>query len=134
MIRPNLPRHGIFPAAPTRQYTIHAFVANLEGLFRHFSLRRAALAGLSMSGVISQHFVLTNPQLLWRSYSSIQPLMGLDRTHGPKLSWWISMLSVLRKPSRNSPTTLSAQRLHDRCSSGAEQEVIRTPEFVARQR
>jgi len=76
VIRPNLPGHGISAAPPTRQYTIDAFVADLERLFRHFSLRRAALVGLSMGGVISQHFALRNPQLL-------QALVLVDTTsHG----------------------------------------------------
>src|SRR4029450_11405183 len=83
-IRPNLPGHGISAAPPSRQYTIDAFVADLEGLFQHFSLRRAALVGLSMGGVISQHFALRNPQLLQALVLVDTTSHGIGQNGGPE--------------------------------------------------
>lgn len=132
VIRPNLPGHGISPAAPTRQYTIDAFVADLEGLFRHFSLRRAALAGLSMGGVISQHFALRNPELLQALVLVDSTSHGIGQNARPEAVLAdidaVGIEKALQKLSDYSFSPAAPRPLLE----WAEQEVIQTPEFVAR--
>ena len=132
VIRPNLPGHGISAAPPTRQYTIDAFVADLEGLFRHFSLRRAALVGLSMGGVISQHFALRNPQLLQALVLVDTTSHGIGQNGRPETVLAdidaVGVEKALQKLSDHSFSPAAPRALLE----WAEQEVIQTPEFVAR--
>lgn len=132
VIRPNLPGHGISPAPPTRQYTIDSFVADLEGLFRHFSLRRAALVGLSMGGVISQHFALRNPQLLQALVLVDTTSHGIGQNGRPETVLAgmdaVGVEKALQTLSDNSFSPGAPRALLE----WADQEVIQTPEFVAR--
>jgi pimeloyl-ACP methyl ester carboxylesterase len=132
VIRPNLPGHGISPHPTTRDYTIDAFVGDLEGLFRHFSLSRAALVGLSMGGVIAQQFALKNPQLL-------QALVLVGTTaHG--LGRDVDAEAVLAAIDDLGIAASSEDLAMRSFGSGASQalvdwakrEVIQMPDFVAR--
>jgi pimeloyl-ACP methyl ester carboxylesterase len=132
VIRPNLPGHGISPAPVKRHYTIDAFVADLEGLFQHFSLRRAALVGLSMGGVISQHFALRNPQLLQALVLVDTTSHGIGQNARPETVLAgmdaVGVEKALQKLSDDSFSPGAPRALLE----WAEQEVIQTPEFVAR--
>ena len=132
VIRPNLPGHGISRAPANRPYTVEAFVADLEGLFRHFPLRQAVLVGLSMGGVIAQHFALKNPQLL-------KALVLVDTTsHGIGLNGRpeavlanidaVGIQKALQKLSDDSFSPGAPQALLE----WARQQIIQTTEFVAR--
>jgi pimeloyl-ACP methyl ester carboxylesterase len=132
VIRLNLPGHGISPSPTTRSYTIDAFVEDLEGIFQHFSLSRAALVGLSMGGVVAQKFAVKNPQLL-------QSLVLVDTTAnglGPD----VRAENVLAAIDSLGIATASQNVVAHSFGPGApralvewaKREVIQTPEFVAR--
>ena len=131
VIRPNLPGHGISPAPTTRDYTIDAFVEDLEEIFRHFSLPRAVLVGLSMGGVIAQQFALRNPQLL-------QALVLVDTTpHGPEDVGVENVLTAIDDrgiaiASQDIVTHSFGSSASRDLVEWAKREVIQTPAFVAR--
>jgi 3-oxoadipate enol-lactonase len=97
VIRLNLRGHGISPSPTTRSYTIDAFVEDLEGIFQHFSLSRAALVGLSMGGVVAQKFAVKKSAIA--SIATRQPT-ALDQTCGPRTSRRLLIVSVLRRPAK----------------------------------
>jgi 3-oxoadipate enol-lactonase len=132
VIRLNLPGHGISPSPKTRNYTIDAFVEDLEKIFHHFSLPRAVLVGLSMGGVIAQQFAIKNPQLL-------KALVLIDTTpHG--LGQDVRAENVLLAIDDLGIATASQNVAARSFGSGAppdlvewaKLEVIQTPDFVAR--
>jgi 3-oxoadipate enol-lactonase len=132
VIRPNLPGHGISPAPKNRNYTIDAFVEDLEQIFEHFLLRRAALVGLSMGGVIAQKFAFKNPQLL-------DALVLVDTTpHGVGEEVRTeNVLAAIDDLGIAAASRHVAARSFSPCASPeliewAEREVIQTPDFVAR--
>jgi 3-oxoadipate enol-lactonase len=132
VIRPNLPGHGISPAPANRPYTVEAFGGDLEGLFRHFPLRRAVLLGFSMGGVIAQHFALRNPQLLKALVlaDTTSHEIGLNGRPETVLAniGAVGIQKALQKLSDASFSPGAPQALLE----WARQQVIQTPEFVAR--
>jgi pimeloyl-ACP methyl ester carboxylesterase len=132
LIRPNLPGHGISPSPTARNYGIDAFVEDLEGIFQHLSLSRAALVGLSMGGVVAQKFAVKNPQLL-------QSLVLVDTTANG-LGQDVRVENVLAAIDNLGIATASQNVVaHSFGPSAprtliewAKREVIQTPEFVAR--
>lgn len=56
----DLPGHGTAPRPTQRNYTIAAFVADLERVFDALGIEDAVLVGLSMGGTIAQRFALRN--------------------------------------------------------------------------
>lgn len=132
VIRPNLPGHGISPAPKNRNYTIDAFVEDLEQIFEHFSLGRAALVGLSMGGIIAQKFAFKNPQLL-------DALVLVD-TKAHSVGEEVRADNVLAA-SDDLGIAAASQYIAERSFSSAappelvewaKREVIQTPDFVAR--
>jgi pimeloyl-ACP methyl ester carboxylesterase len=132
LIRPNLPGHGISPHHRNREYTIEAFVGDLEGLFRHFRIKTAILIGLSMGGTISQQFALRHPTLL-------RGLVLVGATpHG--LGPDVKVANVIRAIEDVGITTASQNVIERSFGSAApralikfaKKEVVQTPEFVAR--
>jgi 3-oxoadipate enol-lactonase len=132
VIRPNLPGHGISPAPKTRDYTIDAFVEDLEEIFKHFSLPRAVLVGLSMGGVIAQDFALKNPHL-------IQALVLVDTTPhglGPDVRVENVLAAIDDRGIAIASQDVAAHSFGSSASRDlvewAKCEVIQTPAFVAR--
>lgn len=133
LIRPNLPGHGISPRPANRSYTIDAFVGDLERLFAHFDLGPTTLIGLSMGGTISQQFALRNPRRL-------RGLVLVGATpHG--LGPDVDAGNVISAIERLGIATAS-QNVIERSFGAtapralvefAKNEVIQTPEFVARE-
>ncbi len=60
----DLPGHGASPRPAHRQYSINAFVDDLEKIFNTLSIENAILIGLSMGGTIAQFFAIKHPNLL----------------------------------------------------------------------
>ena len=132
LIRPNLPGHGISPKPPHRAYTIEAFVEDIERLFAHFNLSSVTLIGLSMGGTISQQFALRNPRRL-------RDLVLIGATpHG--LGPDVDVGNVISAIERLGIATASQNVIERSFGSSAprpliefaKNEVIQTPEFVAR--
>ncbi|MCX7308753.1 MAG: alpha/beta fold hydrolase [Afipia sp.] len=132
LIRPNLPGHGISPHPHEREYTIEAFVSDLESLFQNLRIDKAVLVGLSMGGTIAQKFALKNPTLL-------RGLVLVGATpHG--LGPDVNVENVLRSIADVGIATASQNVIEKSFGSSApralvefaKNEVIKTPEFVAR--
>ena len=129
----NLPGHGISPAPRNRRYTIDAFVADLELVFRELKIEKAILIGLSMGGTIAQRFALRNPKLL-------QALVLVGATpHGlgadVKVENVIANIDALgvEQASQNViERSFGSAASRDLLEFG-KQEVIQTPAFVAKE-
>ncbi len=132
LIRPNLPGHGVSSARADRDYTIEAFASDIEKLFRHFEIDKATLIGLSMGGTIAQLFAINNP-------SRLEALVLVGATpHG--LGPDVNVDNVLRsiadigiaKSSQNVIERSFSAKTDPTVVAFAKQEVIQTPEHVAR--
>lgn len=132
LIRPNLPGHGVSTHPQDRDYTIEAFARDIEKVFRHFRIDRAVLVGLSMGGTIAQRFTLDNP-------GALDGLVLVGATpHG--LGPDVNADNVLRAIDKVG-IAQSSQDVIERSFASvspralvefAKQEVIQTPDFVAR--
>jgi 3-oxoadipate enol-lactonase len=132
VIRINLPGHGASPAPTARSYRIEDFVQDVERVFRELSVDTAVLIGLSMGGIIAQQFAIKYPHL-------VKALVLVDTTaHGTGADGTAdAFLAAVDKRGAEK----AIQHLSDisfGSSAGpalvewARQEVIQTPEFVAR--
>ena len=132
VIRPNLPGHGTSPQPRERKYTIEAFVDDLDDLFRQLNIKTAVLVGLSMGGTIAQLFALRNPKLL-------RGLVLVGATaHG--LGPDVNAKNVIHAID-NVGIAIASQNVIERSFASsapqtllefAKKEVVKTPEFVAR--
>ena len=133
LIRPNLPGHGISPHPFDRDYTIKAFVDDLENLFRHFSIQSAVLVGLSMGGTISQQFALRNPKLL----RGLVLVGATPHGLGPDVKTENVIRAIgdigIAKASQNVIERSFGSLAPNTLIEFAKKEVVQTPEFVARQ-
>jgi pimeloyl-ACP methyl ester carboxylesterase len=129
----NLPGHGISPRPRNRQYSIAAFAQDIEALFRHREIDIATLVGLSMGGTIAQRFALAHPELL-----SGLVLVGAT-PHG--LGEHVRIDNVLGAIEQYGVGKASQNVIEHSFASGAprdlvefaKQEVLQTPDFVARE-
>ncbi len=129
----DLPGHGASPRPDGRDYTMDAFVGDLELVFRNLQLNDAVLVGLSMGGTIAQRFALRNAGLL-------RALVLVGATpHG--LGPDVQVDNVLRAIDQLGVERAS-QAVIDRSFGAsapkqllafARDEVTQTPAFVARQ-
>jgi 3-oxoadipate enol-lactonase len=72
LLRYDLPGHGATPV-PDMSYTIADLSAQLAAVLRAENIRRASIAGISLGGLIAQHFAAHYPQ-------SIDRLVLIDTT------------------------------------------------------
>ena len=132
LIRPDLPGHGKSPQPRERKYTIDAYVGDLELLFSQLDIKTAVLIGLSMGGTIAQQFALHNPKLLHGLVLVGATAHGL----GPD----VNADTVINAIGKFGIAAASQNVIEQSFGSGApraliefaKKEVVRTPEFVAR--
>jgi 3-oxoadipate enol-lactonase len=132
VIRINLPGHGASPAPRSRSYCLEGFVEDVARVFQELSIERAVLIGLSMGGIVAQKFALKYGHLLKALVLADTTAHGIspDATDdaflgaADKLGYKkaVQDLSDISFSSSASPALLE----------WARQEVIQTPEFVAR--
>jgi 3-oxoadipate enol-lactonase len=65
LIRYDLPGHGATPV-PNAGYTIEDLSSQLRELLRQAGIGKAHIAGISLGGLIAQHFAATNPEMVDR--------------------------------------------------------------------
>ena len=65
LVRYDLPGHGATPV-PDASYTIEDLSAQLRRLLREAGIRKADVAGISLGGLIAQHFAAANPEMVDR--------------------------------------------------------------------
>jgi 3-oxoadipate enol-lactonase len=65
LVRYDLPGHGATPV-PNASYTIEDLSAQLRHLLRDAGIAKAHLAGISLGGLIAQHFAAANPEMVDR--------------------------------------------------------------------
>lgn len=128
----DLPGHGTSPHPQERDYTMEAFVNDIELVFQTLHITDAVLIGLSMGGTIAQGFALRNPELL-------RALVLVGATpHG--LGPDVRVDNVL-KAIEELGVEQASQAVIDRSFGAmaskqlvdfARNEVIQTPAFVAR--
>src|SRR5215470_5539916 len=63
LLRYDLPGHGTTPA-PDEPYTIEDLSAQLAGILRRYGIPRTRIAGISLGGLIAQHFGANYPDLV----------------------------------------------------------------------
>jgi pimeloyl-ACP methyl ester carboxylesterase len=132
VIRPNLPGHGISPAPKNRNYTIDAFVEDLERIFDHFSIRRAALVGLSMGGIIAQKFAFKNSHLLDALVLVDTKAQGVgEEVRAENVLAAIDDLGIAAASQHVAARSFSSAAPPE-LIEWAKREVIQTPDFVAR--
>jgi pimeloyl-ACP methyl ester carboxylesterase len=128
----NLPGHGRSPHPEGRDYTIDAFVDDLDLVFHELQIDRAVLVGLSMGGTVAQQFALRFPQrldalvLVGATPHGLGPDVDVDNVIGA-----IDEFGV-EKASQNVIERSFAAAASPQLLAFAKQEVIQTPEFVAR--
>ncbi len=133
LVRINLPGHGVSPHPEGRAYTIETFAADVKKVFDTLALTDAVLVGLSMGGTIAQRFSLDNPKLL-------RGLVLVGATpHG--LGPDVRAENVLRaiaeigiaKSSQNVIERSFGFAASAALVDFAKNEVIQTPDFVAKE-
>jgi pimeloyl-ACP methyl ester carboxylesterase len=133
VIRPNLPGHGISPRPATRSYSIDAFVNDIEGIFHQLSLRRVVLVGLSMGGVVAQQVAIENPEFI----QALVLVNTASHASGPDISMEKTLAAIdefgVAAISQNLAVRSFASGTPPSLVEWAKHEVIRTPEFVARE-
>jgi 3-oxoadipate enol-lactonase len=65
LVRYDLPGHGATPV-PTESYTIEHLSTQLNHLLRQAGIAKAHVAGISLGGLIAQHFAAANPGMVDR--------------------------------------------------------------------
>jgi 3-oxoadipate enol-lactonase len=65
LVRYDLPGHGATPV-PTASYTIEDLSAQLRRLLHEAGIGKAHVAGISLGGLIAQHFAAANPEMVDR--------------------------------------------------------------------
>jgi 3-oxoadipate enol-lactonase len=128
----NLPGHGPSKHPENHEYTIDTFAEDLLSVFDQLNLQDAVLVGLSMGGTISQKFTLKNAQRL-------KGLVLVGATpHG--LGPDVQVANVLKSIDEYG-VEVASQRVIERSFASstsreivefAKNEVIQTPEFVAK--
>ena len=133
VIRVNLPGHGRSPSPAGRHYRIEDFVGDVERVFRELGIARAILVGLSMGGTIAQHFTLANPSLVrglvlvGATPHGLGPDVNVDNVHAAIDAHGIATASRNVIDRSFAPSTPAA------LLDFAKDEVVQTPEFVARE-
>lgn len=132
LIRPNLPGHGVSPHPKGRGYTIEAFAGDIEKLFDHFRIDRAVLVGLSMGGTIAQRFTLNNSDRL----NGLVLVGATPHGLGPDVNADNVLRAIdkvgIAQSSQDVIDRSFASSTADEIVQFARQEVIQTPDFVAR--
>ncbi len=132
VIRINLPGHGRSPAPTARSYRIEDFVEDVGRVFQALSVDTAVLIGLSMGGIIAQEFAIKYPRL-------VKALVLVDTTaHGTGADATADafLAAVGKRGAEKAVQDLSDISFGSSASPAlvgwARQQVIQTPEFVAR--
>src|SRR6195256_5295358 len=132
VIRINLPGHGTSPAPTARGYHLEDFVEDVAWVFRELSIEKAVLIGLSMGGIVAQKFALKHRQL-------VKALVLVDTTShgiGPDATANAFLAVADKRGLEKAVQDLSDISFSSSASPAllewARQEVIQTPEFVAR--
>lgn len=133
----DLPGHGRSLSPKNRRYTIDAFVDDLTQVFEELKLENAVLVGLSMGGTIVQRFVLRHSE---HHPTLLRGLVLVGATsHG--LGADVVAANVLKAIDRQGIQAVSQAVIEVSFGSSAsrdlvefaQNEVIQTPEFVARE-
>lgn len=129
----DLPGHGSSPRPAHRDYTMEAFVSDLERVFDMLRITEAVLIGLSMGGTIAQAFALKNPHLLralvlvGATPHGLGPDVRVDNVI--KAIDELGVEQASQAVIERSFGSVAPRALID----FARQEVTQTPAFVARQ-
>lgn len=129
----DLPGHGASPRPAHRDYTMEAFVGDLERVFDALRISDAVLIGLSMGGTIAQAFALKNPQLL----RALVLVGATPHGLGPDVRVDNVLKAIDELGVEQASQAVIERSFGSRASRAlidfARQEVTQTPAFVARQ-
>ncbi len=133
----NLPGHGTSPSPRNRRYTINAYVDDLKQLFDALKLDKAVLVGLSMGGTIAQGFVLRYGELNLRCLRGLVLVGATSHGLGPDVVA-ANVLGAIDRQGIHAVSHAVIEASFGRAASRellafAKNEVIQTPEFVARE-